>query len=151
MAKHKGRKPSKPKSVPLNFIKDTEEQKSISTSDLGELEKIGYPLFSFKYLQNVSFTDNRVPARFFQDFLKRLCKYSELGWKEIDTAPKHTFGWESMDRSKMKHQLPSEVTPDVNLIVLRSSGDNRALVGFRMWKIFHVIFIEANFNDIYEH
>ena len=51
----------------------------------------------------------------------------------------------------MKPQLPSVVTPEVHLMVLRSTNDNRALVGFREWNIFHIIFIEANFNDIYDH
>lgn len=132
------------------YIKLPEGEKNINQTVINRLVKIDYPLFSFKYLQEVSFVEN-VKAKFFQDFLLRLKKYSELGWKKIATEPKHNYGWEFLSHEQMKHKLPSEVTPEVSLMILRSSNDKRALVGFREWNIFHVIFIEAVFNDIYTH
>lgn len=136
--------------IAKGFIKLPEGEKNISQTDLDRMVLIDYPLFSFKYLQKVSF-DGDVKTKFFQDFLLRLKKYSDLGWKQMAVEKRHDYGWEYLSHDRMKHQLPTAVTPEVQLMVLRSSNDKRAMVGFREWNIFHVIFIEANFNDIYEH
>lgn len=45
-----------------------------------------YPIFCFKYLQEVSVKDCNNP-KFFNDFIFRLRKLSELGWKEISKSP----------------------------------------------------------------
>ena len=136
--------------IAKGFIKLPEGEKNISQTDLDRMALIDYPLFSFKYLQKVSF-DGDIKAKFFQDFLLRLKKYSDLGWKQMAVEKRHDYGWEYLSPDRMKHQLPTAITPEVQLMVLRSSNDKRAMVGFREWNIFHVIFIEANFNDIYEH
>lgn len=47
----------------------------------------------------------------------------------------------------MKH-----VTPEIEtLTVFRANGDNRPFLGLRRGVVFHIIFIEEQFNDIYEH
>lgn len=122
----------------------------ISEAEIKYISRIDYPVFSFKHLQEVSF-DKCKDAKFFRGFLKRLKNYSELGWKRMATDKKHGYGWEPLSQEHIKPALPKSVTPDVDLMVLRASNDNRALVGFREWNIFHVLFIEANFNDIYNH
>lgn len=132
------------------FIKTPGVNKSIDSSLITSLSTIDYPLFSYKYLQNVSFCSQK-DASFFHEFINRLHKYSTLGWQEMQTSGRHSFGFEYLPQNIMKPQLPSVVTPEVHLMVLRSTNDNRALVGFREWNIFHIIFIEANFNDIYDH
>ncbi len=132
------------------FIKLPETAKSINPSLIASLSSIDYPLFSYKHLQNVSFGKQK-DASFFHEFIHRLHQYSNLGWQEMQTSGRHSFGFEYLPQNVMKPQLPSVVTPEVNLMVLRSANDNRALVGFREWNIFHIIFIEANFNDIYNH
>ena len=136
--------------IAKGFIKLPEGEKNINQTDIDQMAQIDYPLFSFKHLQKVSF-DGDVKAKFFQDFLLRLKKYSDLGWKQMAIEKRHGYGWEFMPQERMKKQLPAAVTPEVQLMVLRSANDNRAMVGFREWNIFHVIFIEANFNDIYKH
>lgn len=137
-------------SIAQGFIKLPKSPKNINQTDIDHMMQIDYPLFSFKHLQKVSF-DSDVKAKFFQDFLLRLRKYSDLGWKQIAIEKRHGYGWEFMPQNKMKKTLPTAITPEVQLMVLRSANDNRAMVGFREWNIFHVIFIEAKFNDIYEH
>jgi hypothetical protein len=132
------------------FIKLPEGEKNINQTDIDRMAQIDYPLFSFKHLQKVSF-DGDVKAKFFQDFLLRLKKYSDLGWKQMATEKRHDYGWEYLPQDRMKNKLPAVVTPEVQLMVLRSANDKRAMVGFREWNIYHVIFIEAVFNEIYEH
>jgi len=38
-----------------------------------------------------------------------------------------------------------------DLVVFRATGDNRAFLGIRNDDIFHIVFIEENFGDVYEH
>ncbi len=60
------------------FIKMPEGEKNINQTDIDRMAKIDYPLFSFKYLQKVSF-DGDVKAKFFQDFLLRLKNIQNWG------------------------------------------------------------------------
>lgn len=154
MAKVRNNKKQKKKDTytPGNgFIKIPEGERNINQKDIEHITHIDYPLFSFKYLQEVSFIYRTIHAKFFQTLFIRLKKYSLLGWHEMSTSPNHDYGWEFLPQQQMKKQLPSIITPEVDLMILRSSNDNKAMVGFREWNIFHVIFIEASFNAIYNH
>ncbi len=109
---------------------------------------IDYPIFCFKYLTIKAKGD----FKFYYNFILRLKQLSELGWKQIQTSPKHSFGTEKIPVNKIKKDMPKFVTPDVeNLIVFRASGDNRPFLGLRNGNIFHIIFIEEKFGDIYDH
>lgn len=122
--------------------------KSIDKKNLDDFE---YPLFCFQYLQENSIKGSR-DFDFFYNFLIRLKKLSELGWKEIGTSPRHAFGTEKIPVEKIKPNIPSVITPDISeFTVFRANGDNRAFLGFRKKNVFHVVFIEAVFNDIYDH
>lgn len=132
------------------LIKNLEIPIGISRSDVDAYARINYPLFSFKHLRDVSVKWCR-DASFLPDFLFRLRKLSELGWKEIDKSFRHSFGMEKIDRKRLKPQLPAGVTPEVPLFAFRAVGDNRPFVGFREGKVFHVVFIETAFGDIYDH
>jgi hypothetical protein len=110
-----------------------------------------YPLFCFKYLSTKSFKKNKNPV-FLYDFLLRLNKLSNLGWKEIRCSNRHKFGMEQIPVNKIKAELPPFITPDIkNLHVFRANSNNNSFVGLQCGKIFRIIFIEANFDDIYDH
>ena len=122
--------------------------KSIKEEDINN---INYPLFSFKYLQETSIRDC-TERDFFFKFLIRLQKLSDLGWDKIQTSDRHSWGTEKIPISQIKPQIPLCITPDVtDLICFRANGDKRPFLGFRIGSIFHVVFIEARFNDIYDH
>lgn len=139
-----GKKSSKPQ------IKGVPKSVSIDTSNL---ENVDYPVFCFKYLQTNSWKKCTSPE-FYRDFLTRLCKLSELGWKGIGTSPRHTFGTEKIPKSQIiPKSHPSIITPEVDAFtVFRANGDNRPFLGVRgAGNIFHVIYIEAKFGEIYKH
>lgn len=109
-------------------------------------------LFSFKHLQTSISYKNTKDSRFFVDFLERLKKLSELGWEEIRKSQRHGFGMEKIPIRAIRPQCPSFVTPDVKeLVVFRATGENKVFVGIQQENIFHIIFIEANFGDVYAH
>lgn len=113
------------------------------------MSSIDYPVFCFKHLKtNCSGKD----YKFYFDFIERLSKISSLSWKEINLTHKHGFGTEKMPVGKIKPTLPPFVTPDVkDLIVFRANGDNRPFLGIRNENVFHIIFIEESFGDVYDH
>ncbi|WP_295728496.1 hypothetical protein [uncultured Muribaculum sp.] len=124
----------------------------ISDKEIEEYSKIDHPLFSFKYLCDVSYPACS-DSKFFRDFLSRLAKLSELGWAEIRQSAPHSFGMEPIPVKQMVHKakLPGFVSADADLHVFRAVGDNRTFAGLQVGKIFYIFFIEAKFNDIYPH
>lgn len=111
-----------------------------------------YPVFCFKYLQQHSYNACSDPS-FFIDFLERLKKLGNLGWKGINGAARHSFGTEKMPIKKIKVKtFPPIVTQEVEaLTVFRATGSNLPFLGIRLGDTFQVIFIEASFGDIYDH
>lgn len=133
------------------FIKDVANlQKTINKKDLESFAKIDYPIFCFKYLQMKSIQDCSDPKYFF-DYLSRLKKLSELGWEEIRKADRHSFGMEKISKESIKPDIPNFVTPEAILLAFRANGNNLPFVGVQCGKIFHVIFMESKFGDIYDH
>ena len=109
-------------------------------------------VFSFKYLQDKSITD-KTQSEFYYKYLFRLKKLCELGWKEINKSHKHSFGTEKIPREQInsKSDIPILTDDVTKLTVFRATGDNHVFMGVRDDNCFYVIFIEANFGDIYSH
>lgn len=130
-------------------IKKLEKNLNIEKS---KLDGIDYPVFCFKYLQDASIKDC-TDAGIFYNFLDRLKKLSALGWKEIRISKRHSFGTEKIPIKQIKPKnLPTFITPDVShLTVFRANGNNLPFLGIQNDIIFHVIFIETKFGDIYDH
>ena len=139
-------KHKKPKNNIL--IKDIDKNVMVGLNN----QKSNTPYFSLRYLQEHSIK-NCTDASFFRDFLFRLGKLSELGWKGIATSNKHSYGVEYIPIDRFIPQKhPPCITPDVDkLCVFRANGDNRAFAGIRIDNIFEVIYIEAQINDLYNH
>ncbi len=136
----------------LEAINRLVNTKTITAKEIVGYSKIDHPIFSFRYLSNISYSKCR-DVSFFQDFLARLQKLSELGWKRIALSDRHSFGTEKIGVSqiKPKGQLPSFVTDDMKLEVFRATGNNLPFVGLREGRTFHIFFIETSFGDIYDH
>lgn len=137
-------------------IKEPRDEKK----KVGIYEQIDHPLFSFKYLQEDSINkygkseNKKEGGEPYFKFLMRLKKLSELGWNKIRIAPRHNFGMEKIPRNQIIPQkpLPPFITPDVEALhVLRSKGDNTALVGWQMEKVFYIFYIELKHGEIYSH
>lgn len=140
---------SSPKKKGKQFkIKNVQPEVAIEKNKVLEED---YPVFCFKYLSDVSIKDCK-KSEFFIDFLMRLKKLSELGWKEIRGSHRHGFGMEKIPTENIHPKLPSCITPEVkHLHVFRATGGNLPFVGLEMQKVFRVFFIETNFGDIYNH
>lgn len=110
-----------------------------------------YPIFCFKYLQETSIK-NCSDHKFFLDFIFRLQKLGELGWNEINKSSRHSFGTEKIPIKQIKPDLPLIITDEIDeLTVFRANGNNLPFLGIRKPNVFHIIFVETNFGDIYNH
>ena len=59
---------------------------------------------------------------------------------------------EKIPIGKIKPQLPNFITPDIKeLHVFRATGSNKVFVGLQQEDVFHIIFIEAEFGQVYKH
>lgn len=134
----------------LSLIKPIQSQVPPLSRDIENYLRIDYPLFSFRHLQHVSFIDCK-DVTFFPNFMRRLKNFSELGWNGINTSQRHGYGMEKLPQNIIKPQLPSIITPEVQLFAFRATGSNLPFVGFREGKIFHIVFIETSFGDVYDH
>ena len=152
MSSYRKRKKEKDKDNDFELIKRVVDSNQISRKEIEDLVSIDHPLFSFKYLQKQS-VENCTDVKFFQSFIFRLKKLSELGWSEIRKSDRHSFGMEKIPyyKIKPKPQLPDFITPDVEFCVFRATGSNLPFLGIQEGKIFYIIFIETNFGDIYDH
>jgi len=131
---------AKPKSKSKGEVK-------ISLQNLS-MPELNYPVFCFKHLQTKPDKD----YKFYTEFILRLVKLCNLSWKEIDKTHKHSFGTEKMEIKFLKPDMPSFVTPDMDsLTVFRANGDNRPFLGIRRSNVFHILFIEEQFGDVYDH
>jgi hypothetical protein len=111
-------------------------------------EHLDYPVFCFRHLQTTPKDDHK----FYSDFVVRLNKISCFSWTQINVNSRHGFGTEKIPVNQIKPQLPRFVTPEVtHLVVFRANGDNRPFVGLRRGAIFHILFLEEQFGDIYNH
>ena len=104
-------------------------------------------LFSFKEIEPFSYTQAKNDSKFFIDFIERLKKLSELGWQTIAKSDRHSFGFELLPIGQIKKQVDGVE----KLIVFRATGNNHVFAGFREDNVFHILFIEYNFGDLYDH
>ncbi len=111
---------------------------------------IDYPVFCFKYFQKECL--NECSESQLKNFFDRLQRLGELGWNEIKKSRRHDYGAEMLPVSSFKKKLPPFITPDIpRLMVFRYNNENYPFVAHRNGNILHVIFIEANFGDVYDH
>src|SRR3989344_959669 len=108
------------------------------------------PIFSLEHLQPthcVSVIADRSERGLFMDALFTL---SRMTWSQINSAPRHGLGTEKMPSTQIKAKIPSCVTEDVNLLVFRWKG-KLPFIGFRDGRGLHILWIEQQFGDLYDH
>lgn len=128
-------------------IKKTSKVLTISKSRIEEPPKV---VFGFEHLNEVSWIDCK-EAKFFKDFLIHLTKFSSLTWQAIYSAPRHGLGTETIPRQSIKPQIKNVPDEIQRFLVLRATGDNHPVLGYREKDTFQVVLLEANFGDIYNH
>ncbi|MBO9522131.1 MAG: hypothetical protein J7518_11390 [Nocardioidaceae bacterium] len=82
-------------------------------------------------------------------FLLKWAKRSSFTWKEIIQHPKHGLGYEMMPARQI-HPTPPEHLQQDKYMVFRHDG-NQPVVGFKVGDVFHALWFEADYGDVYDH
>ena len=83
-------------------------------------------------------------------FADRLHEMSQLTWQQINNAPRHGQGSETIVRDAIKGSpIPSCITEDVKIISFRCIG-KAPMVGYKVDEVFYVVWIDRAF-DLYKH
>lgn len=110
------------------------------------------PVFSFEYLEDKLLAKPKRNQDLYRDLLVRLKSLSQLGWNEINKSQRHGYGYEFIPTVSFIPKMPAVITPDTDkLMVFRADGANHVFAGFRRDDVFFVVFVEADFNQLYRH
>ncbi|WP_257181393.1 hypothetical protein [Corynebacterium cystitidis] len=108
-----------------------------------------YPALSFRHVQKGwGFEELSNGQRL--AFLTKWQERCKISWKELSQHKKHGLGSELLPRHVIKPMIPRQFTDVEKFRVYRHEG-NHALAGWRGANIFYVIWIEATFNEPYDH
>ncbi|MFZ2430946.1 MAG: hypothetical protein WAW57_07365 [Lutibacter sp.] len=111
-----------------------------------------YPIFCFKHLVKKYCLD-KCDKRHKTEFITRLAKLSELGFKEINSSDRHSYGCEKISKDSLNIKIPSFITEDVDfLYAYRYNGRKNPFLAYRRpnSSILHIIAIDFNFT-VYDH
>ncbi len=109
-------------------------------------------VFSFAELRSFSYVEAEKNGKFFIQYLERLRKLGNLDWNTIGISDRHSFGTEKIKVSNLTSSAQQLVPAGIDsLLVFRATGDNHVFLGTREENVFHVIFIEYQFGDVYKH
>ena len=107
------------------------------------------PIFNLEYLSGaycLTLCDQEQSAA----FALALHKLSRLTWQEIQHAPRHGLGSETISRDSIKNQkYPDELTDDIKLLAFRFCA-KASMVGYRIGRVFTVLFLDRDFT-LYDH
>lgn len=73
-----------------------------------------------------------------------------MKWRDILLAPRHGLGSEFIPAGQIKAPIPEAFQDRDRFLVLRYNG-KLPMGGIRINDVFHVLWIEAAFGDLYNH
>jgi hypothetical protein len=83
-------------------------------------------------------------------FAKTLQKLASSPWKDLITAPRHKQGTELIGAGQIKPGVPPQFTGTEKFMVFRYQG-KLPMAGVRVRDVYHVLWIEPQFNRLYDH
>lgn len=109
---------------------------------------VGYPVLCLRHTQSGWGISELDPGKC-KEFLEKWEKRSKLTWTELVQHNRHGLGSEQLNKDKFKPQIPERLERD-RYMVFRHEG-NLPFAGFRTGDVFHVMWIECKFGDLYDH
>lgn len=83
-------------------------------------------------------------------FAKTLQKLASSKWKDLITAPRHKQGTELIRADSIKAPIPARFQDRDKFLVFRYDG-KLPMAGIRVNDVYHVLWIEPEFNRLYDH
>ncbi|MEJ2853749.1 MULTISPECIES: hypothetical protein [unclassified Saccharothrix] len=107
------------------------------------------PKFCLRHLQS-GFDVGNLSRDGQASFAMALQKRASMTWLEIIQANRHGLGSENIPRSAIKARIPPHFADAEQFLVLRYDG-RKPMAGVRTGAIFHILWIECEFNELYAH
>jgi hypothetical protein len=107
------------------------------------------PKFCLKHLQ-YGYDVKALPEAQQADFAVALQNRANLTWTELTLAPHHGLGSEPIPAAKIRPSVPTVFSDAEDFLVFRYSG-LKPMVGVRARDVFHVVWIERQFGEVYDH
>ncbi|SDM90211.1 hypothetical protein [Allokutzneria albata] len=107
------------------------------------------PKFCLRHLQR-DYDVNSLPREQQAAFAVALQRRAAMTWREIVMAPRHGLGTERIPRRSIKARIPLAFEDSDEFLVLRYDG-KLPMAGVRAGDVLHVLWIEKNFGDLYDH
>lgn len=107
------------------------------------------PKFCLYYLKpgfDVAALDQQQQAA----FASCLQKLASSKWKDLVVGPRHGQGTEHIPQSKIRARIPERFQDNERYLAFRYSG-KLPMVGVRVDDIFHILWIERWFGELYDH
>lgn len=83
-------------------------------------------------------------------FAEALQIRSSMTWRELKVAPRHGLGMELIPKGQIRAPIPEPFQDHEKFVVFRYNG-RLPMAGVRILDVFHVLWIEARFGDLYDH
>jgi hypothetical protein len=83
-------------------------------------------------------------------FALSLQQRAKLTWQQIMMADKHGQGTEKLPARSIRANVPRKYSDTQEFLVMRYDG-RRPMVGVRANDVFHVLWIESEYGDLYDH
>lgn len=107
------------------------------------------PKFCLHFLGN-GFDVHALTAQRQAAFAKTLQKLASSRWKDLLTAPRHGLGTEHILAGQFKAPIPARFQGEPRFMVFRYDG-KLPMAGVRVRDVYHVLWIEPEFNSLYYH
>jgi hypothetical protein len=106
------------------------------------------PAFCLKYLRG-EYCVTKCSLQEKADLVEKMHGFGNLTWAQMKCQPRHKWGCETIPRKQIKAAIPSVITDDVTILVMRFQG-TKPMVGFREREVFHIIWLDRDFT-LYDH
>lgn len=107
------------------------------------------PVFCFAHLKSgFEVKDLNQDKR--AQFASRLQELSQLTWNDISLQDRHRFGTEQLPVKQLRTKMPAKFSDEDRVLVFRYA-DRLPMVGIRVNDVFHVVAVEAQYGDLYDH
>jgi hypothetical protein len=110
-----------------------------------------HPVFSHRYITSGSYCLKRCSIEQFRHLADKLRMLSSLEWKQIDSSPRETNGYEMLPKAQLSETPKAPFDEDDALMVFRFGGAKGGrIVGAKREEKFFILFIDHNFT-FYKH
>ena len=139
-AKRGNGKGDRPKKTRPNALPAPEKPRSYDKST---------PVFCLAHI-DPNFSVTALPEKNRAEFALALQQRCALNWGQLKQADRRGMGLETIRASSIKGRIPRLFQDQEKFVAFRYCG-NLPMVGHRVNDVFHVLWVEGNFNDLYDH